>query len=305
MITDRLDKALSRLIEEGSISSQQGALLRQAYLENDGAPESRISVFAEIAIYLGGAFVVFASTLIVGAKWQQSPLYLRTGLLVALSIGLAALAIFLGDKSAMRLRLTSVLSLGSAIAATGAAAIAINVKGAPWLPFSVGTAIALYFFIRYQHEILHIGTYGYLFITGLFILGSITNIDPAESLAYPFYWVILASIWLYLSFTKMIEPLLGYLISSATLFISAQFLFVTDNRIISYLVSIAAALVLGWIFLQERRWPLMLGVVLITTFTVGEFVGSTLSGSLGALIGLFAAGVALISTSLFAMRKLH
>ena len=103
----------------------------------------------------------------------------------------------------------------------------------------------------------------------------------------------------------MISSLLGYLISAATLFLAAQFLFVTDNPLVSYLVSIAAAIALGWIFLQERRWPLMLGVVLITTFTVGEFVGSTLGGSIGALLGLFAAGVALISTSLIAMRKLH
>jgi hypothetical protein len=305
MSTERLDKALSRLIEEGSMSSEQGALLRQAYLEDDGPSESRISVFAEIAIYLGGTFVLFATTLIAGSKWQQSPLFLRTGLLIALAIGLATLALFLGDKNAMRLRLTSVLSMGSAIAATGAVAIAIKVEGAPWLPFSVGTAIALYFFIRHQHEILQIGAYGYLFITGLLILGAITNSDPIDSIAYAFYWVILASIWLYLSFTKMIESLLGYLISAATFFLAAQFLFIADNRLISYLVSIAAALVLGWIFLQERRWPLMLGVVLITTFTVGEFVGSTLGGSIGALIGLFAAGVALITTSLFAMRKLH
>jgi hypothetical protein len=224
---------------------------------------------------------------------------------VALSIGLAALALFLGDKSAMRLRLTSVLSMGSAIAATGAVAIAIKVDGAPWLPFSVGTAIALYFFIRHQHEILQIGTYGYLFITGLLILGAITSTDPEDSIVYAFYWVVLASIWLYLSFTKMISSLLGYLISAATLFLAAQFLFVTDNPLVSYLVSIAAAIALGWIFLQERRWPLMLGVVFITTFTVGEFVGSTLGGSIGALLGLFAAGVALISTSLIAMRKLH
>ena len=305
MSTERLDKALSRLIEKGSMSSEQGALLRQAYLEDDGPSESRISVFAEIAIYLGGTFVLFATTLIAGSKWQQSPLFLRTGLLIALAIGLATLALFLGDKNAMRLRLTSVLSMGSAIAATGAVAIALKVEGAPWLPFSVGTAIALYFFIRHQHEILQIGTYGYLFITGLLILGAITNSDPIDSLAYAFYWVILASIWLYLSFTKMIDSLLGYLISAATFFLAAQFLFIADNRLISYLVSVAAALVLGWIFLQERRWPLMLGVVLITTFTVGEFVGSTLGGSIGALIGLFAAGVALISTSLFAMRKLH
>ena len=305
MSTERLDKALSRLIEEGSMSSEQGALLRQAYLENDGRSESRISVFAEIAIYLGGTFVLFATTLIAGSKWQQSPLFIRTGLLVALSVGLATLAIFLGDKSAMRLRLTSVLSMGSALAATGAVAILLNIKGAPWLPFSVGTAIALFFFIRHQHEILHIGTFGYLFITGLLILGTITNSDPVDSIVYACYWTILASIWLYLSITKMIEPLLGYLISAATLFLAAQFLFVTDNHFISYLVSVAAAVSLGWIFLLERRWPLMLGVVAITTFTVGEFVGSTLGGSLGALIGLFAAGVALISTSLFTMRKLH
>ena len=305
MSTDRLDKALSRLIEEGSMSSEQGALLRQAYLESDGRSESRISVFAEIAIYLGGAFVLFATTLIAGAKWQQSPLILRTGLLVLLSVGLSALAIFLGDKNAMRLRLTSVLSMGSAIAATGAVAIALNIDGAPWLPFSVGTAIALLFFIRHQHEILHIGTYGYLFITGLFILGAITSTDPEDSIAYAFYWIVLASIWLYLSFTRMIDVLLGYLISAATLFLAAQFLFVTDNRLISYLVSISAAVTMGWLFLIERRWPLMLGVVAITTFAVGEFVGSTLGGSFGALIGLFAAGVALISTSLYAMRKLH
>ena len=305
MSTERLDKALSRLIKEGSMSSEQGALLRQAYLEGVGRSESRISVFAEIAIYLGGTFVLFATTLIAGAKWQQSPLIIRTGLLVALAIGLAALALYLGDKSAMRLRLTSVLSMGSAIAATGAVAIAMRVDGAPWLPFSVGTAIALFFFMRHQHEILHIGSYGYLFITGLLILGAITNTDPEDSIVYAFYWVILASIWLYLSLTKMVDALLGYLISAATFFLAIQFLFITDNRLISYLVSIAAAIALGWIFLQERLWPLMLGVVLITTFTVGEFVGSTLGGSIGALLGLFAAGVALISTSLVAMRKLH
>ena len=96
MSTERLDKALSRLIEEGSMSSEQGALLRQAYLEGVGRSESRISVFAEIAIYLGGTFVLFATTLIAGAKWQQSPLIIRTGLLVALAIGLAALALYLG-----------------------------------------------------------------------------------------------------------------------------------------------------------------------------------------------------------------
>lgn len=305
MTIERLNKALSRLIEEGSISTEQGALLRQAYLEDGDDHESRKSVFAEIAIYLGGAFVLFATALIAADRWQNSPAYLRTGSLALLSISLATLAHFLGNKSAMQLRLTSVLSMGSAIAATGAVALATKIHDAPWLPFTVGTTIALYSFIRYKHEILHIGAYGYLFITGLMILGKVTGVDPEDSSAYGIYWVILATIWLYLSFTRMVEPLLGYLISAATFFVANQFLFATNHRLLSYLISLTAASSLAWIFLRDRRWPLMLGAVAITTFTVGEFVAATLGGSFGALIGLFAAGVALISTSLLALRKLH
>jgi hypothetical protein len=47
----------------------------------------------------------------------------------------------------------------------------------------------------------------------------------------------------------------------------------------------------------------MLGAVVITTFSTGEFVAATLGGSLGALLGLLAAGIALITTSMVAIRK--
>jgi hypothetical protein len=212
-------------------------------------------------------------------------------------------AFSLGNVTAMRLRLTSVLSLGSAIAATAATGFALDVDGAPSVPLSVGTIISLYAFIKYKHEILHVGTYAFLFITGLMILGSITNIDPGNSIVYPFYWVILASIWLYLSWTRLISQTLGYLISAATFFLATQFLFITDNRLFSYLATAIIAPLLAWIFLQDRRWPLLFGAVLTTTFTTGEFVAATLGGSLGALLGLLAAGIALITTSMVAIRK--
>ena len=120
---------------------------------------------------------------------------------------------------------------------------------------------------------------------------------------YAFYWMILASIWLYLSWTRLIDQTLGYLITAATYFLAAQFLFATDHRLISYFASIVFAPILGWIYLQDRRWPLLLGAVAITTFTTGEFVAATLGGSLGALLGLLSAGIALITSSMLAIRK--
>lgn len=305
MNTDRLDKALSQLINEGSMSTEQGALLRQAYIEVEEVRESRKSVFAEIAIYLGGLFVLFSTILIAADKWDEAPAVLRTGSLSVLSIALLFLARFIGDRNAMRLRLTSVLSIVAAISATGAVALFREINDAPWLPFTVGALIAVSSFLRYRHEILHIGAYGYLFITGLMIIGKISGDEPEDSYIYPMYWVVLGCIWLYLSFSRAVEPLLGYLISAATLFIASQFLFATSSHALSYLVAISASALFAWIFLRDRRWPLLLGIVAMTTFAVGEFVAESLGGSTGALVGLFAAGGALISSSLLALRKLH
>lgn len=265
---------------------------------------SKNAVFAEIAIYLGGAFVIISAVLIAATQWQDIPTFVRTLTLGLISLALAAIAHFIGNRSAMRLRLTNVLSMGSAITATGAIAMATKSQGAPWLPFTVGAVIALLSFIKYPHEILHIGSYGFLFVTGLMILGAITNIDPIDSPVYGIYWIILASIWSYLAFTSMVDQLLGYLIAAATFFLATQFLYASSHHLLSYLLSISLASALSWIFLQDRRWPLLLGSVAMTTFTVGEFVSDTLGGSLGALLGLFAAGVALITTSLVALRKL-
>jgi hypothetical protein len=298
----RLQKVLDSLASEGLLTSEQAHLVNTRFEALEGS-DSRKSIFAEIAAYLGGAFIFIATIFLVANIWDEAPRAVRVGALASLSIVLFVTAFSLGNVTAMRLRLTSVLSLGSAIAATAATGFALDVDGAPSVPLSVGTIISLYAFIKYKHEILHVGTYAFLFITGLMILGSITNIDPGNSIVYPFYWVILASIWLYLSWTRLISQTLGYLISAATFFLATQFLFITDNRLFSYLATAIIAPLLAWIFLQDRRWPLLFGAVLTTTFTTGEFVAATLGGSLGALLGLLAAGIALITTSMVAIRK--
>lgn len=298
----RLHEVLKTLVDEGSITSEQSELVDSRFEALDGS-DSRKSIYAEIAAYLGGAFIVIAMIFLAAKTWGDAPRAVRVGSLGALSVLLFITSHFLGNINAMRLRLTSVLSMGSAIAATGSIAFAGDRDGAPWAPLLAGCVIATYSFIRYRHEILQIGAYGYLFLTGFMMLGIFTNIEPEDSPAYAMYWVILASIWIYMAYLKMIDQTLAYLIGAATLFISTQFLFGTDHRGFSYTVAIIAAPTLAWLFIRDRRWPLLLGAVAITTFTTGEFVAATLGGSLGALLGLLTAGIALITTSMVAIRK--
>ena len=298
----RLREVLKTLVEEGSISPEQSELVDSRFGALDGS-DSRKSIFAEIAAYLGGAFIVIAMIFLAAKTWGDAPRAVRVGSLGALSVLLFITSHFLGNVNAMRLRLTSVLSMGSAIAATGSIAFAGDRNGAPWAPFLAGCVIATYSFIRYRHEILQIGAYGYLFLTGFMMLGELTDIEPEDSSVYALYWVILASIWLYMAYLKIIDQTLAYLISAATFFIATQFLFATDHRLVSYGVAIVIAPTMAWLFMRDRRWPLLLGAVAITTFTTGEFVAATLGGSLGALLGLLSAGIALITTSMVAIRK--
>jgi hypothetical protein len=265
--------------------------------------DSRKSIYAEVAAYLGGAFIIIAMAFLSAKTWGDAPRAVRVGALGALSVILFITAHFLGNISAMRLRLTSVLSMGSAIAATGSIAFLSNQNGAPWAPFMAGCAIATYSFIKYRHEILHIGAYGYLFFTGFMTLGRFTGIEPDHSVAYPMYWVILASIWIYMASLNMIEQTLGYLIAAATYFLATVFLFGTDHRVTSYIVSLFIIPAMGWLFLRDRKWPLLLGVVAITTVTTGVVVAGTLGASVGALVALLIAGIALISTALIAIRR--
>lgn len=298
----RLQEVLRSLVNEGTLTQNQSELVGSRFDSLEGS-DSRKSIFAEIAAYLGGAFIVIAMIFLAAKTWDDAPRAVRVGSMAVLSILLFTLSHFLGNVNAMRLRLTSVLSMGSAIAATASIVFATDFDGAPWAPFLAGCAISTYSFMRYRHEILHIGAYGYLFITGFMVLGELTNIEPEDNVIYPMYWVILGSIWLYISFLKVIDQTLGYLISAATFFIATQFLFITDHRLVSYFIALIAAPTLAYLFFRDHRWPLLLGAVVITTFTAGEFVAATLGGSLGALLGLLTAGIALITTSMVAIRK--
>jgi hypothetical protein len=300
----RLERALAQLIEEGSLSAEQGSLVSTTYDSLDSHRQSRKSIAAEIAGYLGGAFIFLSVAFFTAKEWSSFPGFVRTSLFGILSIILMVVAHSIGTRSALRQRLAAVLAMGSAISATGAVAVWQELADVPFIPFLCGAVIASIAFYRNRHEILHLGSYGFLFLTSImsarYLLDQNDNGGPHWGVSL--ILTSLSSVWIFLSYRNQIQKILGYLASVATYFIAVQFLFISNHRVFSYALAIILVALLARLFMQERSWPLLIGAVAITTFTTGEFIAATLGGSLGALLGLFTAGIALITSSLLALR---
>ncbi|CAN2220744.1 Domain of unknown function DUF2157 [Candidatus Nanopelagicaceae bacterium] len=307
MKNNELDKALKELVAEGSLSSAQAELVSDRYAASADLPESRKSIFAEIGGYLGGAFIAVAVLTFIIQRFDEVSTPVKSGIFAALAVTLAGISYALGTTSPVRARLASVLAAGSGIATTGSVAIFLDMDRAPLTAFAAGTAVVCTFFYRNRTELLHLASYGFLFITFLMASATITQ-DRDDAAAFglaSLFWIALGSIWLYVINRGLVHKTLGYLLAAATLFIAIQAQFVRDLHLASYVTATLVVIVLVRIFLRERSWPLLAGAVTIATFSVGEFVAETLGGSLGAIAGLFAAGVALIVSSLYAIRTLQ
>jgi hypothetical protein len=301
--TRKLDAALESLVHDGSLSADQADLVRQRFAESEAPTDSRKSVLAEIAGYLGGAFVVIAAIIVTANKWETFTQAQRGIIFGALAIALFALALFVGTSTAVKRRLSGVLYSLAAVSTTGTLAVIDPQQEAPTIAFLGGTAVALIGFYRVQSFVGHVFLYGYIFISGIMVVSDLTPDGAGMQIFIGSYFLILGSAWIFFTYKEYVDRLLGYLFGGATLFIATQVLFFRTEHLISYLSMIAVALATAWLYLRVHSWPLVLTAVLTTTVGVGEFVAETLGGSLGAALGLFAAGAALVTTSLLALRN--
>ena len=105
----KLDAALDALVHDGSLSPAQADLVRAQYQVTDEPTDSRKSVLAEIAGYLGGAFVVIAVTIVTARQWEAFTQVQRGILFGALAIALFALGLFVGTSTAVKSRLAGLL----------------------------------------------------------------------------------------------------------------------------------------------------------------------------------------------------
>mgnify|MGYP000035007035 FL=1 len=301
--TRKLDAALDALVHDGSLSADQADLVRTQYEATEEPSDSRKSVLAEIAGYLGGAFVVIAVTIVTARQWVAFTELQRGILFGALAIALFALGTFVGTSTAVKSRLAGLLFGLAAGSTTGTVAIFDPNRSTPTISFLAGTAVAMIGYYIVKTFVGHVVLFGYIFITGIMALSDLIPDGAAMSLFVGGYLLALGGAWVYFSYRKYLDGILGYLFGGGTLFIGTQVLFFQTERLISYLSMVAVAGATAWLYLRVHAWPLVLTAVLTTTVGVGEFVAETLGGSLGAALGLFAAGAALVTSSLLALRN--
>jgi len=301
--TRKLDAALDALLHDGSLSADQADLVRAQYQATEEPSDSRKSVLAEIAGYLGGAFVVIAVTIVTARQWVAFTELQRGILFGALAIALFALGTFVGTSTAVKSRLAGLLFGLAAGSTTGTVAIFDPNRSTPTISFLAGTAVAMIGYYIVKTFVGHVVLFGYIFITGIMALSDLIPDGAAMSLFVGGYLLALGGAWVYFSYRTYLDGILGYFFGGGTLFIGTQVLFFQTERLISYLSMVAVAGATAWLYLRVHAWPLVLTAVLTTTVGVGEFVAQTLGGSLGAALGLFAAGAALVTSSLLALRN--
>jgi len=301
--TRKLDAALVALVHDGSLSADQADLVRTQYESTEEPSDSRKSVLAEIAGYLGGAFVVIAVTIVTARQWVAFTELQRGILFGALAIALFALGTYVGTSTAVKSRLSGLLFGLAAASTTGTMVIFDSNRSAPTIAFLAGTAIALLGYYIVQTFVGHVILFGYIFITGIMAVSDLTPDNSDVQFLVGGYFLLLGGAWVYFTYRKYLDGVLGYFFGGGTLFIATQVLFLQTEHLISYLSMVAVAGTTAWLYLRVHAWPLVLTAVLTTTVGVGEFVAETLGGSLGAALGLFAAGAALVTSSLLALRN--
>jgi hypothetical protein len=258
---------------------------------------------AEIAGYLGGAFVFIAAIIVSANKWDSLTQTQRGIIFGTLAIALFALALFVGTSTGVKSRLSGVLYGLAAASTTGTLAVINPQQDAPTLAFLAGTAIALIGFYIVQTFVGHAVLFGYIFISGIMAVSDLTGDGSNMAIYVATFFLALGGTWIFFTYKKYLDTLLGYIFGGGTLFLATQILFIDAEHWLSYLSMIAVAGATAWLYLRVHSWPLVLTAVLTTTVGVGEFVAETLGGSLGAALGLFAAGAALVVSSLLALRN--
>ena len=305
-MSEKLDRALDSLITEGKLSSNLADEIRKRFTSEDSpektVQDSRRSILAEIGGYLGGAFTIIAAAILLNSHWDRLTKVGQISIFAISALLLLLLALKLNYLKSAQRRVAGLLFPASALATTAAIGTAFGNDGPYSLAFVAGTLVALFGYLRVQTPIGHVALYVAIFST--LIAANEQLFDSRYDYPLLLAWLALASIWLWLTVRLTLqEDFWGYTLVMGTYFISAQYLQVQDLNLPSYLVSAVSSALGIWLYLQTRRWPLLIGALVIATFGVGVFIVDTFNGALGAALALLAGGLILIGGSLWAFRE--
>lgn len=308
-MSDKLNRTLESLINEGKISATLAQEIKERVADTSGEvlperseQESRRSILAEIGGYLGGAFTAIAAAILLNSQWDRLTKAGQVSIFAVSAILLSLLALRLNYLKDAQRRVAGLLFPASALATTAALGTLVGNDGPYSLAFLAGTIVALLGYLRVQTPIGHIALYIAIFAT--LVAGNEQIFDNGSDFPLLIAWLVLASLWLWLTVRLTLqEDFWGYTLVMGTYFISAQYLQVQDENILSYLISALTSGLGLWLYLQTRKWPLLIGALAIATVGVGTFIVDTFNGALGAALALLVGGLILIGGSLWAFRS--
>ncbi len=304
MTQGRLRSVLTDLVANGELTQAQSALVMAKYERDDAEPVvlGKRKWLGELGGYIGGVFTLTAGIILLGHGWTSISRAGKIGILVALSAILVGIGVLIngmrrGDASR---RLAGTLIAFGAISAAGAGGNSAPRHRELLVASLVGFAIVFLGYWRVRSASSHVALFGFFTL----LIGSIVDLAHVPRGGMAFVLFLIGLSWFAMADRHVTtEKLLGLVIGSGTMVIAAEFAFMNDSRVLAYVLLAAIALVGFRIYITGGQWPPLAGAVAATTLGVGQMVGTTLGGALGAAIGLLAAGLALLLSSAWLLRR--
>ena len=313
MSFDALDRALVELAASGELTRQQTEQVRERYMaelarptdqipqQNEEVVRSRTSLLGEIGGYVGGAFTLVATLIILGSTWSQLTNTGRIITLLVLTLIFTAVALLLhrGEKSPVRARLVATLFSFAGISGAATAGVA-----SPWqkalVASIIGSIIVDLAYFRNRTSVGHVALFAFKIFATIAFLDAIKIFGGG--VAALFVTAIAVAWYLFTARGILHEKMLGYTLASATAFFSAEIALIGDSQIVGYLLFLGTAVGGYLLYSRTRLWPFLVAAVAASTFGVAQLIITTLGGALGVSIGLLSAGLVLLGASTFILR---
>lgn len=278
---------------------------------------------AELAGYVGGAFVVIATGIFVADRWNDMSVTQQVTLFVGIAVVLFAVGIGMGltggGLSTLRLGTQPVRTrLASVLFTAGAAAAAASVM--VWLIDVIeerGTEMTEGVYIGMGGSVTFVvlAAVGYLLSPSLLGQGAIAvgtgyaipfifdSFGDMEPIPIGMTFLAVGVVWLVLAERRMWREVVpGRVIGAVLLVAGAQVPLGSEDPWVAYLATFLVGVVGFSLYLTRRAWPYLgLGVVGVT-LAVPEALLDWTEGSLGPAGVLLVAGLTLLGASLLGMR---
>lgn len=314
MSFDALERALVELVASGDLNREQSEQIRERYMVELARPEdsiapavvakeerSRRSLLGEIGGYVGGAFTLVATLIILGSTWSQLSHLGRIIALLVLTLIFSAVALLLhrGEKTPVRARLVATLFSFAGISAAATAGVA-----SPWekalVASIIGSIVVDVAYFRNRTSVGHVALFAFKIFVAMAVLEAVNIFNGAIS---ALVFAAIATAWYFFSERGIFhEKMLGFSIASATAFVSAEIAFIGSSHIVGYLLFLGTAIAGYLLYSHSRLWPFLVAAVTASTVGVAQLIITTLGGALGVSIGLLGAGLVLLGASTFILR---